>query len=303
MTISATIIADSISPAGQRITTFELSYPRFFHSEFLTHRLFSRNAASSRAIPIDTVLEQVSTNPAMPEEWGINQSGMQAKSMLEGVKKTAAQFAWKAAAKGAVASTKLLQAMGLHKQIVNRILEPFVHIKVVVTATEYNNWYHLRNHTDAQPEIRILAERMLGKVEASIPQKLEAGEWHLPYIRTETPFGDIARYWCGEESLLEEDAIKISASLCAQVSYRKSDESLDKALKIYNQLVTMTPVHASPFEHQATPMPYLKGECCLDDAHEVKGVTHMDMSGNFWSGNFKGWIQNRQLIKDNVVEG
>jgi thymidylate synthase ThyX len=303
MTVSANIIADSISASGQRITTWELEYPRFIHSELMTHRLFSRNAASSRAIPIEKVLEQVQNNPAMPEEWGINQSGMQAKSIMEGARKVAAQFAWKQAANVAVASAKVLQALGLHKQIVNRILEPFVHIKVVVTATEYNNWYWLRNHSDAQPEIRILAERMFEKSEKSAPNFLKQGEWHLPYVQIRyTPTGE-RYYHIDDEPLSLEDAIKISASLCAQVSYRLSDESLAKALKIYNQLVTMKPVHASPFEHQATPMPYLKGMCCLDDAHEVKGVTHMDMSGNFWSGNFKGWIQHRQLIKGHVVEG
>jgi hypothetical protein len=312
--INATIIADSISPHGQRITTWELEYPRFIHAELMTHRLFSRNAASSRAIPIEKVLEQVRTNPAMPEEWGINQSGMQAKSMLEGVRKTAAQIAWKAAAKVAVASAMTLQSMGLHKQIVNRILEPFVHIKVVVTATEYNNWYYLRNHSDAQPEIRILAAKMFEKVEASTPRKLIVGEWHLPYITSGRSEQGFLKYsLIGEEfeigmfkitdKLTLEDAIKLSASLCAQVSYRKSDESLEKALKIYDQLVTMKPVHASPFEHQATPMAYPHdydgvGADCFDD-----GATHVDRNYDIWSGNFKGWIQNRQLIDGHVVEG
>lgn len=303
MTINAKIIADSVSPTGQRITTWELEYPRFIHAELMTHRLFSRNAASSRAIPIEKVLEQVQNNPAMPEEWGINQSGMQAKSILEGVKKTAAQFAWKQAAKVAVASAKTLQALGLHKQIVNRVLEPFVHIKVVVTATEYNNWYYLRNHTDAQPEIHILAAKMFDLIEESTPNQLEVGEWHLPYVGIVQD--NETGYYVGGTCVSLDDAIKLSASLCAQVSYRKSDESLDKALKIYNQLVTMKPVHASPFEHQATPMRIAEVEHKedMEPWDWEKGLTHMDGSCHFWSGNFKGWIQHRQLISGHVVEG
>jgi thymidylate synthase ThyX len=299
MTISAKIIADSISFNGQRITTWELEYPRMIHSELMTHRLFSRNAASSRAIPIEQVLEQVRTNPAMPEEWGYNQSGMQAKSIMEGVKKTAAQWTWKQAANVAVGSAKTLQALGLHKQIVNRILEPFVHIKVVVTATDYNNWYYLRNHTDAQPEIRILAEQMFKASGESTPEILHEGEWHTPYVSHKCGGKERITYCCGGEPVSLEDALKLSASLCAQVSYRKADESIEKALKIYDQLVTMKPVHASPFEHQATPM-----KCPKDfNRNWEKGVTHSDVSSNFWSGNFKGWIQHRQLIDGHVVEG
>jgi thymidylate synthase ThyX len=84
--ISAKIIADSISESeyGDRITTFELEYPRFIHGELMTHRLFSRNAASSRAIPINKMMDQVLTAPAMPVEWGLNKSGMQAEEMLKG---------------------------------------------------------------------------------------------------------------------------------------------------------------------------------------------------------------------------
>jgi hypothetical protein len=202
-------------------------------------------------------------------------------------------------------AAKNLQDFGLHKQIVNRVLEPFVHMKVVVTATEWNNWFYLRDHKDAQPEIRILAAMMKEIVTDATPQELKAGEWHLPYVANERHRGGLRSKLEDGTLITLEDAKKVSSSCCAQVSYRVLDESLEKALKIYDQLVTMTPVHASPFEHQATPM-YQK---CVDEACDADfecwqdGVTHMDRKGNFWSGNFQGWIQHRQLIDGHVVEG
>jgi len=300
--ISATIVADSISEAGQRITTYELEYPRFIHSEFMTHRQFSRNAASSRAIPIAKVIEQVENNPAMPIHWGKNQSGMQAKEEVDNPQ--GAVDDWGFASSVAVSEAKQLVARGLHKQIVNRILEPYQFIKVVCTATEYENFFYLRNHVDAQPEIAELAECMQRAREDSDSVILKPGEWHLPYIDLYRcpEFGNVF-YSVGEDDLSIEDAIKISASMCAQVSYRKSDQSLEKAFMIHEQLVTMKPVHASPFEHQATPMARDNVGSQLGKLERYEnGFTHMDINGDFWSGNFRGWIQNRQLIKGHVYE-
>lgn len=294
--ISATVVADSVSEAGVRITTFELEYPRFIHSEFMTHRQFSRNAASSRAIPIEKMIEQVETNPAMPIHWGKNQSGMQAKEEVDDV--LSAQAEWEGSAYEVGAYAEVLQKRGLHKQIVNRLLEPYQMIKVVCTATEYDNFFYLRLHEDAQPEICELAYVMCTARDKSAPQELMTGEWHLPYLQSRRD-GEGLSYFSMENDLLSlEDAIKISASLCAQVSYRKADESLDKALKIYDMLVTMKPVHASPFEHQATPIdPHIFG------THKVEGATHEDRYGDLWSGNFRGWVQNRQLIPNHVFNG
>lgn len=288
--ISAKVIADSVTEAGKRITTFELNYPRFIHSEFMTHRQFSRNAASSRAIPVEKVISQVEENPAMPIHWGKNQAGMQAKEEVESPE-TAAKKWIDCAAEGAE-SARYLMEEGLHKQIVNRILEPFQHIKVVCTATEYANFFNLRAHQDAQPEIQALAFEMMKAMDGSKPELLLKGDWHLPYVNV-TRHREEGGHYVDGAFLSNDDALKISASLCAQVSYRKSDESLDKALKIYEQLVTMRPVHASPFEHQASPMT----TNIFHGGEWEKGMTHVDRYGNFWSGNFKGWVQNRQLIE------
>lgn len=292
--ISATIIKDSISPTNKRITTFELEYPRFIHSELMTHRVFSRNAASSRAIPIEAMIKQVLDDPAMPVWWGKNQSGMQAKEEISDEQTedrcwatvhhepnehwemadawmahtgdlTFCKKIWLAARDSSVSYARQLASTGLHKQIVNRILEPWAHIKVVVTSTEWDNWYSLRNHPDAQPEIHKLANDMMLLHNESVPQNLSYGTWHLPYIN-------------GDEGYSTQDAIKVSASLCAQVSYRKSDDSLHKAMKIFDRLIESKPPHASPMEHQATPM----------------------YSRESSSGNFKGWLQYRQTIKDNA---
>lgn len=286
------IIADSLSPEGIRITTFELEYPRFIHSELMTHRVFSRNAASSRAIPISKVIDQVFNNPAMPVHWGKNQTGMQAKEELQGADRDAAIATWNIAAQQACQVAAALSELGLHKQVANRILEPFVNIKVVVTSTEYENFFWLRYHPDAQPEIKKLATMMYEAREKSEPFDLVSGDWHVPYFKE--------GYWIPEMGGLGEpleDALAISASCCAQVSYRKLDDSLEKAKEIYKRLVEMKPVHASPFEHQAKPMS--KARNILVPVWEI-GVTHSDKNGWFWSGNLKGWVQNRQLIPDNV---
>ena len=312
--ISATIIADSISPDGVRITTFELEYPRFIHAEFMTHRLFSRNAASSRAIPVAKAIELVQTNTAMPIHWGKNQPGMSAKEecnetvelLCQDVIKSdrllpeylcseTREDAWNIARDYAINVAESFNRSGYHKQIVNRLLEPFTMIKVVCTATEFDNFFWLRNHPDAQPEIAELARVMWEEYKASNPNKLKPNEWHVPYYQNgywipteESPNTDI---W----GATLEDALAISASCCAQVSYRKLDDSLEKARDIFKRLVESKPVHASPFEHQATPLTVgMGGET------QVKGTTHFDNKGRAWSGNFRQWVQHRQLIPDHT---
>ena len=282
MNISAKIIADSVSPDGIRITTLELEYPRFIHAEFMTHRVFSRNAASSRAIPVAKVIEQVRNDPAMPVHWGKNQPGMQAAGELGGDVLAVAQQHWRAAALNAADIAEGLAELGLHKQVANRILEPFQRMKTVVTATEWYNFFELRCHPDAQPEIQVLACAMRDAMAASTPTKLGFGEWHLPYVESMvSDTGDGTRHYGAKGELSLTEALKISASCCAQVSYRKLDDSLDKALGVYERLVGSVPFHASPFEHQATPV--LPDKVFVD---------------NYLCRNFRGWVQHRALLED-----
>lgn len=313
--IKATIIADSVSAVnGQRITTFELEYPRFIHSELMTHRLFSRNAMSSRAVPIEKMIQQVYDSPAVPVHWGQNQPGMQAKVELSGESKEDAITNWMLASSSSRMWAEALVENGCHKQIVNRILEPFQWMKTVLTATEFDNFFWLRKHEDAQPEIKDLADKMYGAMQENNTATLSSDDWHTPY------FGD--GYWLKDCGISLEDALATSSSCCAQVSYRLLDDSIEKARKVYQRLVESTPVHASPFEHQGTPMKdsislfgynHSGGEAevgtyKMRDPQNMpesvrswqKGITHVDRDGKFWSGNFKSWIQYRQLIDGNV---
>jgi hypothetical protein len=290
--IKAKIIADSYSTVnGKRITTFELEYPRFIHSEIMTHRLFSRNAMSSRAVPIEKMIKQVQEDPAVPVHWGKNQSGMQAKEELSGYDLGTVKGYWKEAAENAADIASWMSSHGAHKQVVNRILEPFQLMKTVLTSTEFDNFFWLRKHEDAQPEIKELAERIYEQLEWNklLTVELDAGDWHTPYYE--------AGYWLKESETPLEDALAISSSCCAQVSYRLLDDSIEKARKVYQRLVESTPVHASPFEHCASPM---KEPQQTDKYLWEAGMTHMDKDGNMWSGNLKGFIQFRQLIEGNV---
>lgn len=319
MTISAKIIADSISDAGIRITTMELEYPRFIHSEFMTHRVFSRNAASSRAIPVEKAIDLIQTNTAMPIHWGKNQPGMSAKEECgasielhqpEGNEYFIREDAWCVARDYATDVAKAFNKAGYHKQIVNRLLEPFSHIKVIVTATEWDNFFALRLHPDAQPEIQELARVMKEAMDLSDPVLLNPGDWHVPYYKNgqwrASGYFEIGQFTMDElddkrGGTRLSDALAISASCCAQVSYRLLDDTLEKAQKIYQRLIAAEPMHASPFEHQATPIKY--GD---HDYVPEEGITHFtvvngnhEMAGTItdaWSGNFRGWIQHRHRL-------
>lgn len=293
--ISATVIKDSISPQGNRITTFELEYPRFIHSEFMTHREFSRNSASSRAIPVAKMHEHILKTPQGPIHWGSNKPGMQAGAELTGYPLDSAKAVWDFARESAVEYSRQLNELGLHKQVANRLTEPFMQMKVVCTATNYSNFFWLRLHRDAQPEIQELANAMWQAYVGNVPDLVKPGEWHLPYV--DLVHGDGKRSWY-EVSGVEVDldtAIKVSASCCAQVSYRRLDDSIEKAIDIYNRLINSVPVHASPVEHQATPVLAHKNPL---EYLQIPGVTHIDSDLVPCSGNFKNWIQQRQLVKN-----
>lgn len=294
--IQVKVLADSISSVtDKRITTFEVDVPRFIWAEVLTHRLFSRNAASSRAIPIKKKRQMVLKDPAMPVFWGRNQKGMQAKEELEGRQLKVAKRVWIYASKVACGLSWALEKTKLHKQLANRVIEPFERFKGIISATEFENWLWLRDHEDAQPEIAEMAKLMRQSLELSTPFDLSPGEYHLPYIETKRVDigqhgGGSIKYVVNGERVDLNTAIQISASCCAQVSYRVLDTSIEKATKIYGLLVDADPFHASPFEHQATPMRK------ADNWKDVKGITHVDKNDKLWSGNFCGWIQNRQLM-------
>jgi hypothetical protein len=290
--ITAKIIADSISPEHVRMTTMEIEYPRFILAELNTHRMLSKNSASSRAIPVKTMHEHILSSPAEPVYWGKNQAGMQAKEELTGTDYTDAKFIWQRAMQDALHwSGGLANRLQLHKQIANRITEPWMTMKTVISGTEWRNFWWLRCHADAQPEIHELAIKMRDEYIKSTPARLVPGEWHVPYVNTyRNDRGGLQYLDSNDTNISTEAARIISASCCAQVSYRKNDDSFEKAEKIFNQLIQSQPCHASPVEHQATPMQ--RPDCFAD-----LGTTHLDRAGQAWSGNLKGWIQHRKLIQ------
>lgn len=199
--IEATILKDSVnSLTGSRLTTFELTYPRFIHSEVMTHRKFSRNSASSRAIPTKVLINMVDDNPVVPIHWGKLQSGMQAEEEISYEHQTLCEREWLELKDKAVESARFfLEEMKVHKQIVNRLLEPWMHITIVCTSDEdgYKNFFKLRCHKDAEPHIQALANEMRKVYEANQPQVIKPYEWHLPYA----------------------DNLQVSAARCARLSY------------------------------------------------------------------------------------
>jgi thymidylate synthase ThyX len=296
LSTSAKIIADSISPDGVRITTFELEFPRIILAEFNTHRLFSRNAASTRAIPLTKQLDYLVNRHFEPCPFTKNKPGMASNEPCDHQEE--ASKIWSDTMGQVSDAVSKLNDLGVSKQHAGRLLEPFTMIKVVVTATEYDNFFWLRNHPDAQPEIAELARVMWEEYNECESFELKANEWHVPYYRegfwafSQTNEYDVA---VDDYNVTLADALAISASCCAQVSYRKLDDSMEKARDIFKRLVESKPVHASPFEHQATPLTYgMAGDI------QVKGTTHFDNKGNAWSGNFRQWVQHRQLIPDHT---
>lgn len=334
--ITVEVAAYSMNSEGTRFAaSFIFEYPRFIHAELMTHRVFSRNAASSRAVPVKTLVDMVYNRPAMPTHWGKNQPGMSASEecnnpveVLPNVFLPREQ-AWQYGASFAGNLALAFDAAGYHKQIVNRLTEPFQRFRVMVTTTELDNFLHLRYHKDAQPEIQKVAqgvanllqyvddglEMALGVAEAEI---LYPGEWHTPYVEHERDENGSLLYYVEEEDeysssvkkyLTLQEALKISSSCSAQISYRKLDDSLEKAINVYDRLVESKPVHASPFEHQCTPMEIFKVEMNFNDhkgddiisaLFQHPGVTHVDKYGNVWSGNYRGFIQHRQMIEGHV---
>jgi hypothetical protein len=239
---TARVIADSLSPAGVRLTTIEATMHRFVLAEFNTHRAFSRNSASSRAIPVSKQIAAVMDDPALPLEWGSNQPGMQAGEPLDGEALQRVRKEWLSARDAAVTATTALMNHGLHKQVSNRLLEPFMWQTVIVTSTEWDGFYEQRCSPLAQPEIRACAEAMRSAMAASEPVALIENEWHTPYVSA-------------GEDLGGADPLKVSSARCARVSYLTHDGVRDPAKDIflYERLVTASPIHASPLEHVARP--------------------------------------------------
>lgn len=289
MTIEVKIISDSVGPNDIRLTTFVLKYPRFIHSEFMAHRVFSRNASSSRAIPFHKQLKMIKDDMAMPIEFRKNQKGMQAGEVIED--QETAKAAWIKAGHSALEYAEKLAALGVHKQYVNRLVEPFSHISVVCTATEYSNFFALRHHSMAQPEIAELAKQMWDQYSTNQPKKLVEGQWHLPFVSEEERQQQALAFTVDvplltKKQLFQEywlPLIKRSVARCARVSYLNHDgtnSSVEQDYALYDRLLKDQPAHLSPAEHQA--------EC-------------LSWVDDLWYGNFWGWKQYRKTLENENI--
>lgn len=283
MTITAKIIADSISEDNNRLTTFELRYPLMIHAEVMTHRIFSRNASSARAIPTKLLLEDIVRDTAMPLRWGLNGAGMQDHGEMSPEGQERMRSLWTQARDNAIATVNEMLAgeEKPHKQTVNRILAPFMHINVVLTSCNFSNFFALRRHKDADPTVYGLADAMWTEYKASYPVFKKYKDWHLPYI-TQEELDTSDDIW---------DLLKVSTARCARVSYKTRDSNklsvFEEDLKLYERLVGTHPLHASPAEHQAYADQYDIGidEWLSKRAH----------------GNFTGWVQHRKLLEKEFV--
>jgi hypothetical protein len=332
-TISAKSILASrhaLDPS-KRIDTLLLRYPRWIHAEGRTHRLMkllegfeislptpslmedenlSRNASSSRAIPVERLIQDVLDDTAMPIFWGANQKGMQAGEECDepvsfrqpGMARAWPQSkfaAWLYARDQAIEMARAFAAAGYHKQIVNRLLEPFSHITVVATATNWSNFLALRDHNDAEPHIHFLAQEIRAALDGAEVQTLQPGEWHWPFASDKESLDIVEKFVdeendpCSEHGF-ENLCMKLSVARCASTSYKTVDGfdmTLERAIDLHDKLVASVPLHASPCEHQAKAdyqvpvFEYSNGEVDL-------GFSNPQLSGNLG----EGWIQYRKTL-------
>lgn len=279
MGYEAKVLADSVSPAGVRLATLLVTMPRIVLAEFNTHRALSRNSASSRAIPVEKRIAAVELDPFVPEAFGRNQKGMQAAEVLRDEEGERARARWLYACKSACRHARDLADMGVHKQLANRLIEPFLWHTVVVSATEWSNFFALRCHPDAQPEIRKAAELMREAMAASKPRPINFGEWHTPFVEPAEAHDLLVG------GMNQRGVCKVSIGRSARVSYLTHDgqRAPEEDVKLADRLSASG--HMSPFEHVARPF-----DSRIDSPERI------DVLGQPFVGNFKGWVQYRKGI-------
>ena len=314
-----TITAETIlrsrnkSKPDQVLSTLLLRYPRCVHAELMTHRVFSRNSASSRAIPNAKLMKDIKENPFVPRYWGQNQKGMQAgeendSGVVVDGDLYPREHAWRKAMESAVSFSEGFADADYHKQIVNRLAEPFMHITVLVSSTEWSNWIGLRDHPDAEPHIRDLAIETIKQLRRTDNiHNLSVGDWHLPFI-TKADWNDVDEYIAEVKNLeptnqrVIEMLIKKSCACSASTSYKTVDGfgmDFSRSEFIFDKLAGSRPMHASPFEHVAYADAFIKTE----KKYIMNPLTKemMEFNVNKWNqsllhGNFEGFCQYRKLM-------
>lgn len=291
MPISAKVVLDSVQPDGVRLTTMEIVLPKFCLAQLNTHRSLSKNAASSRAVPIERVIHRVMNDPVIPIRWGKNQPGMQAREALVGTPAALSLGAWLMARDECVHRACQLLEHGVHKEIVNRLLEPWLYVPVLVSGTgrAWRHFFALRCGDEAQPEMATAAQEASLAHQQSTPCALRYGEWHLPYVQPDDR--DVRRCACPScVSDIYAMLRKISTARCARVSYlnHEGKRDLAKDIELHDRLLRPGhPPHASPFEHIAKAVGVGQG------VHR-----HNPLSGNYEPG----WVQYRKTLAGEFTE-
>lgn len=307
--IQAKIIADSLSLFGDRITTFELIFPRIVLAEFNTHRMISKNSASSRAIPFEKMLKMVQENPFIPIKFMVEHKGMQGTEYFNEVESMELELEWLKARDAAIVSAKALSEIGLTKQICNRILEPFMWHKVIATGTEWQNFFALRAHDAAEIHIQQLAHAMLNAYNVSTPKQLKTDEWHIPFgdnidmyqlSKITQAYFELNPSESYNTHKIDEFMIKVATARCARVSYtvvgeESKPDNYANDIKLHDRLAESG--HYSPMEHCAICMSeeeyYKHYNGKLVDSTSLPGPGIHQYG---WSGNFKGFIQYRKTL-------
>lgn len=314
MQVEVILASTSTVENAPPIYTIRMRYPRIIHGEIMSHRMFSRNARSSRAVPVQTMLNEVRTIPFVPWHWGKNQKGMQAGEecnepvILKSDQDNpncdllfSREEAWLNGRDVAADLAEAYMNAGYHKQIPNRLLEPFSWMDTLVTSTDWHNFLWLRDHEDAEPHLQDLARLVKQALDEADIQTLEPSDWHLPYIT------DADRHapsnWKDGPAVLR----KISAARCARISYKPfdGDASYEREIDRYDSLVTSDRVHASPLEHQATPdtQHMISVDLVYQDGRVSSTDTTYAWKNPSLHGNFAGWIQARKLVPNERYTG
>lgn len=296
------------------VWTLKLKYGLMIHAELLRHKLFSHSVKSNRAIEPHRIRHEVINDPYIPVRFGQNQRGMVAKG--ESKYARFARKMWLAARYVACGIHYCFEKIGIHKEITNRLLFPWQWVSQTLTFTEIDNFFNLRLHQAAQPDIQRLAQVIRDCLEnAHANDEIEdigLGDYHVPYVnRYKNGEGQVVYRDNDGRELSVEQAIVCSMARCARSSYNNHDGSkstyntrvkqgMRTDLEIYQDLIESKPVHASPGEHVCTPM--VKQNVSLNSgvkiAFKQPGVTHVDRHGMLWSGCLRGWVQQRYLLED-----
>lgn len=315
MAFRVQVVSDSISPSGSRLASILMSFPREILPEVLTHTILSKNTTSSRAIPFPTMLKQLLGDPAaglapdlyVPPHFGANQKGMQAKAEVSESDRIEAERIWRAAAMDAIRNAGELYKLGVHKQVVNRIIEPYTWTTQLLTGTQWANFFALRTDEDAHPAFQIVAKAAFVAMKRSVPKRLDYHEWHLPFIVKADRFTASAVLSGNHGSRIRDESFDVirsvfnsgihanqvdqllcvwSSARCARLTFRLFD---GKPTTPADELATWAKLngrlkHASPLGHQAAPL------------HPALEAQRPDLKSNL-----SGWLQFRKLVPNECV--